>query len=156
MELHDKGEVDLILTTETATGPGGETLAEVPLRFYGAPGGVASRQRPLRIATCRNCLFRPKVIQLLDAVGIPWESAIDSESDGAVEATVSADLAVTTMLEGTAPRDLETVPHGAGLPDLGMQKINMYGAARPRNELVTQLAAVVRHGFGGTALAIAS
>ncbi|WP_138933718.1 LysR family transcriptional regulator [Roseovarius arcticus] len=156
MELHGKGEVDLILTTETATGPGGETLTEAPLRFYGAPGGIAARQRPLRIATCRNCLFRPDAIRLLDAAGIAWESAIDSDSDGAIEATVSADLAVTSMLEGTAPHHLEAIPHAAGLPDLGMQKINMYGAAMPRNELVTQLANVVRQGFGGAALAIAS
>jgi DNA-binding transcriptional LysR family regulator len=156
MELHSKGEVDLILTTEKALGTGGETLAEVPLRFYGAPGGIAARQRPLKIATCRNCLFRPGATRLLDDAGIRWENAIDSDSDGAVEATVSADLAVTAMLEGTAPRDLEPIPHGAGLPDLGLQKINMYGATAPRNELVTQLATVVRQGFGGTALAIAS
>lgn len=156
MDMHSKGEVDLILTTETTTGPGGEMLAEVPLRFYGAPGGIAARQRPLRIATCRNCLFRPDAIRLLDAAGIAWESAIDSDSDGAIEATVSADLAVTSMLEGTEPHHLEAIPHAAGLPDLGMQKINMYGATIPRNELVTQLAGIVRQGFGGAALAIAS
>jgi len=156
MDSHAKGEIDLILTTETALGTGGETLTEVPLRFYGAPGGTAWKERPLRIANCRNCLFRPNAIRLLDAALIPWESAIDSNSDGAIEATVSADLAVTTMLEGTAPHQLEAVPQNAGLPDLGLQKINMYGAMAPRNELVTQLAAVVRQGFGAPLLAAVS
>ncbi|MFX0544247.1 LysR family transcriptional regulator [Roseovarius sp. S1116L3] len=156
MESHGKGEIDLILTTETVLGPGGETLSEVPLRFYGAQGGSAWKQRPLRIATCRNCLFRPKAIRLLEEAGIDWESAIDSDSDGAIEATISADLAVTAMLEGTAPHLLEAVPQAAGLPDLGMQKINIYGGATPRTELVTQLAAVVRQGFGATLLAAAS
>ncbi len=156
MEMHAKGEVDLILTTETACAAGGETLTEAPLRFYGAPGGIAARQRPLRFATCRNCLFRPNAIHLLDAAGIAWENAIDSDSDGAIEATVSADLAVTSKLEGTAPHHLEAIPPAAGLPDLGVQKINMYGATTPRSELVTQLAAVVRQGFGGAALSIAS
>ncbi|MFX0541155.1 LysR family transcriptional regulator [Roseovarius sp. S4756] len=156
MESHGKGEIDLILTTETVLGPGGETLSEVPLRFYCAKGGTAWKQRPLRIATCRNCLFRPKAIRLLEEAGIDWESAIDSDSDGAIEATISADLAVTAMLEGTAPHLLEAVPQAAGLPDLGLQKINMYGAATPRSELVTQLAAVVRQGFGANLLAAAS
>lgn len=156
MEAHGKGEIDLILTTETVLGPGGETLTEALLRFYGAPGGTAWKQRPLRIANCRNCLFRPKAIRLLDEAQIPWESAIDSISDGAIEATVSADLAVTTMLEGTAPHLLEAVPQNSGLPDLGLQKINMYGAATPRSELVTQLAAVVRKGFGAPLIAVAS
>ncbi|MEX1233867.1 MAG: LysR family transcriptional regulator [Roseovarius sp.] len=156
MESHGKGEIDLILTTETGLGKGGETLAEVPLRFYGAPGGTAWKQRPLRIANCRNCLFRPNAIRLLDDALIPWESAIDSNSDGAIEATVSADLAVTTMLEGTAPHLLEAVPQNAGLPDLGLQRINMYGATAPRNELVVQLANVVRQGFGAPALAAVS
>jgi DNA-binding transcriptional LysR family regulator len=156
MEAHGKGEIDLILTTETVLGPGGETLSEVPLRFYGAQGGMAWKQRPLHIATCRNCLFRPKAIRLLEEAGIDWESAINSDSDGAIEATISADLAVTAMLEGTAPHLLEAVPQAAGLPDLGLQKINMYGAATPRSELVTQLAAVVRQGFGANLLAAAS
>jgi DNA-binding transcriptional LysR family regulator len=156
METHGKGEIDLILTTESTLGPDGETLTEVPLRFYGAQGGVAWKQRPLRIATCRNCLFRPTAIRMLESAGISWENAIDSDSDGAIGATISADLAVTAMLEGTAPHQLEAVPQGAGLPDLGMQKINMYGAATPRNELVVQLAQMVRQSFGATALAMVS
>ncbi|MFD0857775.1 LysR family transcriptional regulator [Roseovarius aquimarinus] len=156
LESHAKGEIDLILTTEGSLRPGGETLTEVPLRFFGAKNGAAWKQRPLRIATCRNCIFRPKAIRLLEKAGIDWESAIDSESDGAVEATITADLAVTAMLEGTAPHLLEPVPQGAGLPDLGEQKINMYGAEMPRSELVTQLAGIVRQSFRAPALAVAS
>ncbi|MCZ4351065.1 LysR family transcriptional regulator [Roseovarius aestuarii] len=147
LDSYGKGEIDLILTTEITVGPGGETLSELPLKWYGAPGGVAGRQRPLRMANCRNCLFRPEAQRKLAAAGIEWESAIDSNSDGAIEATVSADLAVTTMLDGTAPYQLEKVPASAGLPDLGLQKINMYGASAPRNELVRELAEVVRQGF---------
>ncbi|MEB8385870.1 LysR family transcriptional regulator [Rhodobacteraceae bacterium KMM 6894] len=156
LEHYGKGEMDLILTTETIVGPGGEMLSELPLKWYGAPGGVAARQRPLRMANCRNCLFRPKALRLLEEAGIEWESAIDSNSDGAIEATVSADLAVTTMLDGTAPHHLEKVPSSAGLPDLGMQKINMYGAGAPRNELVSALAETLRQGFALTGAQVVS
>ncbi len=147
IEAYGQGEVDLILTTETLVGPGGETLSEVPLRWYGAPNGLAGKQRPLKLANCRNCLFRAGAIEKLEEAKIVWESAIDSNSDGAIEATVSADLAVTTILEGSAPRHLELVPSSANLPDLGTQKINMYGGRTPRNELVEQLVKMVRSGF---------
>ncbi len=150
------GEIDLILTTESIIGPGGETLAEMPLKWHGAVGGGAWKQRPLRIANCRNCLFRPDAIESLEAAGIAWENAIDSDSDGAIMATVSADLAVTTMLEGSAPQHLEPVPSTANLPDLGAQKINMYGGRSPRNEMVEQLANMLRSGFcaGNKAIAV--
>ena len=144
---YGSGEADLILTTETIVGPGGETLIELPLRWYGAIGGTAWKQRPLRLANCRNCLFRPGAIESLEDAGIEWENGIDSDSDGAILATVSADLAVTAILEGSAPRHLEMVPAAANLPDLGVQKINMYGGRTPRNELVEQLAIMVRNGF---------
>lgn len=144
---YGSGEVDLILTTETIVGPGGETLTEAPLKWYGALAGTAWKQRPLPLANCRNCLFRPGAIERLEAADIEWENAIDSNSDGAILATVSADLAVTAILEGSAPRHLELVPATANLPDLGTQKINMYGGRTPRNELVEQLAIMVRNGF---------
>lgn len=156
IEAYGQGEMDLILTTESIIGPGGETLSEVPLRWYGAPSGVAWKQRPLRLANCRNCLFRAGAIESLEQAGIDWESAIDSNSDGAIEATVSADLAVTTILEGSAPRHLEMVPASSNLPDLGTQKINMYGGRTPRNELVEQLAIMVRNGFCVSATAAVS
>ncbi|QIE44808.1 LysR family transcriptional regulator [Pseudohalocynthiibacter aestuariivivens] len=151
IELYGRGEIDLILTTESVVGPGGETLIEMPLKWYGAPGGEVWKQRPLPIAHCRNCLFRPGVIKHLDAVGIDWDQAIDSDSDGAIEATVSADLAVTVGLEGSAPRHFDPVPHQGALPDLGKQKINLYGARTPRDTLVEQLAIMVRSGFASPA-----
>ena len=147
IEGFGRGEFDLILTTETVTGPGGEMLTELPLKWYGAPDGTAWKQRPLPIANCRNCMFRPRVIDALDAAGIEWENAIDSNSDGAIEATVSADLAVTTILEGSAPRHLDLVLHGGALPDLGTQKINVYGGLTPRSEIAGKLAGMVRNGF---------
>ena len=154
IESYGQGEMDLILTTETIVGPGGEVLTEVPLRWYGAQNGTVWKKRPLQLANCRNCLFRAGAIEKLERAEIDWENAIDSNSDGAIEATVSADLAVTTILEGSAPRHLELVPASANLPDLGTQKINMYGGRTPRNELVEQLAAMVRSGFCATEVAV--
>lgn len=148
-ELLHRGEADLILTTEPTLEPTGETLMEVPLRWVGAPGGQAWKQRPLRLAYCRHCTFRAGDIRKLDAAGIEWDLAVDSESDRTIEATVSADLAITSMLEGHEPPHLEPIPLTESLPVLDMQKINLYGAQTPRSEVTKHLAQMVRQGFAG-------
>lgn len=148
-EGFDKGNFDLILTTEASPMAGSETLCTMPLVWVGAPGGASWRRRPLRFASGRRCLFRPYSLAALDGAGIEWESAIDSQSDRAVEATVSADLAVMSMLEGTEPRHLEVINHGGALPELGEQFINMYGDDAVKGEALTTLANMLRQAFHG-------
>jgi DNA-binding transcriptional LysR family regulator len=151
-ELFGRGECDLMLTTETTGGSDCETVAELPLRWIGAPGGAVWRQRPLRLAFGRQCLFRPKAIEALDAAGIAWEMVVETDSDRTIEATVSADLAVTTMLEGTEPSHLARLDHGGALPDLPAQKINLYGAG-VGNPIAEELANLLRKGFRGPVVA---
>lgn len=146
-EQFDKGECDLILTTEVAETEQSETLARRPLCWIGAPGGHAWRQRPLRLAFGRYCTFRPKVITALDGAGIPWEMVVETDSDRTIEATVSADLAVHTMIDGTEPPHLAQIEHGGGLPDLPVQRINMYGAEATGSQVVSELAEFVRREF---------
>ncbi|MDC0738620.1 LysR family transcriptional regulator [Cognatishimia sp. SS12] len=142
-----RGEFDIILTTEASPTAESEVLCETPLVWVGAIGGASWRRRPLRFASCQNCLFRPGTLAALDQVGIEWEPALDSSSDRAVEATVSADLAVMSMLEGTEPPHLEVVQHNGALPDLGFQHINMYGAERDTSEARSAMADMLRQAF---------
>ena len=142
-----RGECDIILTTETTLDPGGETLTELPLKWVGALGGSAWRQRPLRLVFGRHCIFRAGAIAALDAAGITWELAVETESDRTIEATVGADLGINTMLEGMEPRLLEQIDHGGALPDLTVQKINMYGLDRARGEVLTQLGGLLRQAY---------
>lgn len=145
-----RGEMDVILTTEDKLHDGGETLSMIPLRWVGAPDGGIWRQRPLRLAFCRYCGFRQGALRKLDAAGIPWEMAVESESDRTIEATVSADLGITAILEGHAPAHLSYVPQGAGLPDLGLQMINLY-AAPSGTEVTDRLCAMLRQAFDAPA-----
>jgi|SRR6056297_934389 len=141
-----KGEADLILTTEEEPGPGGETLTEMPLRWVGAPGGQSWKKRPLKLAFCNVCIFRAGVLRRLDAAGIDWDMVVDSDDDRAAEALISADLAVGALLEDSIPPHLEAVATGGALPDLGVQKVGMYGADS-RKEVLGALAGMVRQGF---------
>jgi DNA-binding transcriptional LysR family regulator len=143
----EKGECDLILTTETETGAGAELLSTLPMAWIGAPGGATWRRRPFRFASGENCLFRTPSIRALDEAGIEWEMAVETTSERTVEATVSADLGVCAMIKGTEPPYLEVIEHGGALPDLGSQNINMYGAQAGKGDVITYLADLLRSGF---------
>ena len=146
-EMFRRGECDVILTTEASAPDGGETVAELPLRWIGAPGGSAWRRRPIPLALGRRCMFRPQVISALDAAGIPWELSVETENDRTIEATVSADLAVHAMLEGTEAAHLEKIESGGVLPELPAHVINLYGGDAGRGAVVEALASLVRQNF---------
>ena len=144
----EKGECDLILTTEAEFGAGAEELTTLPLAWIGAPGGATWRRRQFRFASGKNCVFRTGAIRALDEAGIDWEIAVETDSERTVEATVSADLGIMSMIEGTEPPHLEVIDHDGALPDLGIQHINMYGAKEGKGEVVAYLAGLLREGFG--------
>lgn len=142
-----EGHCDIILTTEGEVKRGGDTLIELPLVFVGAPNSAVWREVPLRLAFEQSCLFRPRVLAALDAAGIAWDLVVDTKSTRAVEATVSADLAVHAMLAGTMREDLQEVAHGGDLPDLGMQYINMYSGQMANTPIADALMAMLRDSY---------
>ncbi|PSL22351.1 LysR family transcriptional regulator [Shimia abyssi] len=146
-EQFEKGKIDLILTTEAEKPENAEGLCRLPLVWIGAPGGASWRRRPLQFASGRQCVFRARAISELNSDGIEWESALETESDRTVEATIAADLGVGAMIEGTEPSQLEVIEHGGALPDLGEQHINMYGADPSKGDVIAHLAELVRKGF---------
>lgn len=146
-ESFGRGDLDLILTTERALDEGGETLTEIALRWVTAPGGQAWRQRPINLAQSRTCAFRPVIVAQLDAAGIPWTSTVETDSDRTVEATVSADLAICALLEGTAPPQLEELAPTSELPDLGSYQINLYHNDQSGQTPIKHLAEMIRQGY---------
>lgn len=144
-----RGECDLIVTTEDSVDSGGETLTELQLIWVGAPGGQAFRLRPLPLAYEQRCIFRQGVQERLDAAGVSWVLAVDSDNTRTVEATVSADLAVHTVLEGSEPRHVERINHGGALPDLARININLYTAHAVHSPAVDALAQLIRHAYTG-------
>jgi DNA-binding transcriptional LysR family regulator len=126
LEEFARGEIDVMLTTEGQLSAPGEELAELPLVWVGAPGGQAWKQRPLPLAYEQACIFRKSVQAALDRAGVTWEMSVVSQNTRSVEATVSADLAVHTVLAGSEPRQMERIAHGGRLPDLLRMKIGLY------------------------------
>jgi len=125
-DMFARGQCDAVLTTEEMPDAGGEVLVRLPLVWVGASGGNAWKQRPLPVAFCTNCIFRTGVLRRLDASGIPWDMTVESDLDNAVEAVVSADLAVHAVVEGDYPGQTEPIDHGGMLPDPGETSIILY------------------------------
>lgn len=142
-----RGECDMILTTEDDLGPGGVTLATLPLIWVGAPGGQAWRRRPLPLAYEHRCSFRAGVQAALDRQGIGWAMAVESDSTRAIEASVLADLAVHTSLAGTEPAAMERIAHGGALPVLAEKKVNLYVAATASRKPHLALAGLIRESY---------
>lgn len=150
-EMFRMGACDLIVTTEDHCPPEAETLAELPLVWIGARGGSCWQERPLRLAVGRYCAFRAGVIRALDSAGIAWVAAVESESDRTLEAAVTCDMAVHTLLAGTEPASTEQIAHGGALPGLTRQKINLYLRRNESAPGVLALAEMLRKGWAGAA-----
>lgn len=147
-----RGECDIILTTEEGVDAEGETLAELPLIWVGAPGGVAWKSRPLKLAFEHNCIFRQGAQEALDEAGIPWVMAVESDSTRTIEASVSADLAVHAVLAGSEPPYVERIIHGGALPELSRKKVNLYVADPVHSPVVLELAGAIRRAYAAKRL----
>jgi len=143
-----RGEMDVILTTEADLGANGEVLDRQPLVWIGGQGGQTWRTRPVRFASVSRCIFKRPAIDALDAAGLPWELAVDAQSFSAVDASVSADLAICVQLASAVPAHCEAVRHGGALPDLPDYLVNMYVTDGPAAPLAARLAEFVRQGYG--------
>ena len=145
---YEAGEADLILTTEFGTAKGAEHLDRMPLVWVGAVDGRAWKQRPLRLASCRYCAFRPYSIDALDNGGLPWEMAVSTENQETVNASISADLAIEARLAIHVPEEMEIIAHDGALPDLPAFDINLYVHERPNMPFVADLAQMLREAYG--------
>lgn len=145
-EQFARGDVDVILTMETQPDGAADILMKVPLRWYGAPGGQAWKLSPLPVAFCNHCSFRPVALNTLEKDGTAWDLVLSSDSDRAIDVAVSADLAITSVLEGHEPPQFEAIPPNANLPELGHQSVALYrGTARP--QIIEPLCDLLRREF---------
>lgn len=147
-ESFARGALDIILTTESQLLDGGETLAELPLVWYGRKDGAAFRKRPLPIAYGKRCFFRPQVIRALNAADMAWDMVIDTDADASVMAMVGADLAVIAILKGQEVAGLAPLAQGHGLPELPLQKVNLYCAGGVMPDVLGHFVELLEAGFG--------
>lgn len=152
LDMFRKGEIDAILTTEETPGPGGEVLVRLPLQWIGAVGGSAWRQEPLPVAFCTNCIFRSGALRRLTAAGTDWQMIVDSANDNAVEAAMSADMAISALVAGNLPPQTAPIDHKGALPDPGETRIVLYmqRAENPDQAALRDMLRTAYRSGGGT------
>ena len=142
-----KGDIDLTLTTETHTPKGAERLIRTDLVWVGAPEGGVWRQDPIPLLSVNEtCMFRMPMMRALEKAGRSWKISVTRNMD-ATYAVISADLAVTALLETTVPDYLKILGVEEGLPPLSEFFINLYAPSRGNNDIAAALAHHIRREF---------
>ena len=62
----------------------------------------------------------------MDDADFDWEMVVESQTDTAIQAVVSADLAVHAVIKGVYARQTVPLPSEANLPDPGKSQIVLY------------------------------
>ncbi len=143
-----EGEIDLTLTTEATTDPGGEQLLADRLVWVGAPGGTAYQRNPLPVSLGdEKCAFRAAAVKALGAVGRDWRFTSAVSNMSAFCATLEADMGVAPLLSQSVPAGLQILDKDCGLPALPTYYINMYVAPTKPSAIAQELAQHIRKGF---------
>ncbi|MEM0922333.1 MAG: LysR family transcriptional regulator [Pseudomonadota bacterium] len=123
----DKGTLDMtLLSPGCAVGRRDSdiTLHRETLVWMGAEGGCAKSRTPLPVAVANSgCAWRRQVIEALTRSGREYRVAYVSDFDAALQAAISADLAVAALPESRLGPGLVPLSGAAGLPDPGESEI---------------------------------
>ncbi len=142
-----KGDLDLILTTEFTVPHEAGNLLSLPLAWFGAIDGEAWTRHPLPLGINPNCAYRTVAEEALDKAGIEWHDCHIGGDEYGNDILCAADIGVnifpkTFQLWGAGP-----INHAGKLPPLPDTLINAYitlGAIRPAAlELVDALKAEI-------------
>jgi len=114
-----ESKIDLAVLEEHPSNQVGDTLYADRLIWVGARGGKAVSETPLRLSMISSaCVFRPSVLEALDATGRPWKSVFESDNRDATIAMIRMDMAIGALLASAVPTSIEELPPGCGLPRL--------------------------------------
>ncbi len=113
------GKIDLAVLEEHPSNQLGDTLYADRLIWVGARGGKAVWETPLRLSMISSaCVFRPAVLEALDATGRAWKSVFESDNRDATIAMIRMDMAIGALLASAVPSSIEELPPACGLPRL--------------------------------------
>ena len=143
-----RGEIDLMLSTESHTPKGAERLIRNDLVWVGGLNGTSYTKSPLPLVMCNDdCLFRPAMVGALEKIGRDWVITDATRNMDATFAMLQADLGITALLETTVPNGIEVLGKEQDLPELPEFFINLYTPVNTDNTVVGELANHIREQF---------
>lgn len=143
------GLLDVALTIRHSDTPAGETIDIEDLVWIGHPDMHWDRESALPIAANpEGCIHRAHAIDALARAGIGWTVRYVSDSAAAVNATVSAGLAVAVKARRSVPAGLVEMGETLGLPALAPVTVDLHRAPTAVTKADEDLVAVVREVCG--------
>lgn len=150
LELLNKQELDMSLTTESQPGSATEHLYTDALIWVGAKHGIASEQQPLPVALSpTQTSFRKSVVDAMNAAELRWTGVCQKGGIEAVMAILLADMAVAPFLSRTVPPGLVRVGNEATLPTLPDYHVNFRRSNKSEinDPVIQDIAAYIEHMF---------
>ncbi len=140
------GDIDMVIVTRESNASGGNRLRREPLVWVAAPGTAVHERDPLPLAISPEglCAFRAAATSHLDAQGMAWRTAYESQAFAAQRIPVAAGLAIAPTLPSLIGPDLEILdPATTGLPKLPTMDIRLYRSPGRASEAAACLAELI-------------
>ncbi|MEX0731820.1 MAG: LysR substrate-binding domain-containing protein [Aquisalimonadaceae bacterium] len=139
---HERNELDLVFALH-ADQPG-DGVSEgwmEELVWVASPVHRSHTRVPLPLIVApRGCVYRGRIMDVLEKARIPWRIVYSSPSFGGIRAGVLAGLGVTVLSESVVPDGLRTLPPDPQLPELPPVRVQLHYSRERASEAVCGLA----------------
>lgn len=149
-----RGELDLVVASCTGSSDPGRVIGYEPLVWATSAHHIIHEQTPVPLAVFQQgCLFRHWATNALRAIRREYRIAYSSASINAIQAAVSAGLAVAPIGVHSLPPGSRVLQEDEGFPLLPTASVNLHRNPESRSEVVDCLAEHVTEGFRGQSIA---
>ena len=119
--------------------------------WVGARNGEAVDRSPLPVSLSNETnALRPAMVRALRENKTIYRTVSEVGTSETVSATVRTDLAITALLQSTAPSDVDILTGHENLPDLPHLEVNMLGPRDHSNSVATALCGKIREAFSNS------
>lgn len=139
---YERNELDLVFALHTDEPV--ESTAEgwtEELVWVASPRHHSHTRTPLPLIVApRGCVYRGRIMEVLEEARIPWRVVYSSPSFGGIRAGVLAGLGVTVLSRSVVPEGLRTLVAGKRLPHLPPVRVQLHYNHERASEAVRGLA----------------
>lgn len=152
LQRQKNGEFDLVIALhDDDRGSEGERIFTEPLVWITSADHARQDQSPMPLVLAPPpCIYRHRMLQILDQIGKPCRIAYLSSSYTAILAAVRAGLGVTAMARSTVPADARQLSERDGLPFLGELDVRLHRIASASDSAIAHLEKYIVDSFASS------
>jgi len=138
----ERGELDLVIAIhrDTAMSTSADGWREKLVWVIGSGDVGERRERVPLVVAPHGCVYRYRMLRILDAHSIAWQIVYTGTSYGGICAAVTAGLGVTVLAGSTVPKELEFSASTKRLPSLEDASVDLHYDRQQTDPAVARLA----------------